>query len=186
MWALWMTGCSPWFMSKAPVDISGEFRSDGSCTVRIGGYPLFSAADSARTSYVAGGIENLAPDGYTVHQIDCRRAATPQDWNRSVVMMFSLPSGARASIGKYAVVNGVPFTTKPMTLEGGFFDPRYDAGTPGSGTADAGKVYLEAISGEANFSRIDSARDGSKIVHTDTAIVVGTYVAKAVRAWSMN
>jgi hypothetical protein len=180
-----LPSCEPWFMSKTPVDVSGEFRSDGSCNARIGGSPLFSELDSARTTYLSGGIVNMAPGGYEVHVIDCRRAASPPDWNRAVHFMFSLPAGARAPLGRYTLVGGGPLTSAPMTMQGAFFDPRYDAGTPGSGTAAGGQVYLRSISGEANFSRMDSARDASR-VQSDTAIVVGTYVAKGVRNWGMN
>jgi hypothetical protein len=179
-----IAGCEPWFISKTPVEITGEFRSDGSCNAMIGGVPLFSAADQPRTDYVAGGIEMEL--GSTVHQINCIPTPHP-DWKRTVGMTFVLPDSARAPIGKYTIVDGRgPLTSAPMTLEAAFVDPRYDPGTPGSGTADAGTVYLESISGEAKFSRMDSPKDGSKVIRTDTAIVVGTYVGKAVRTWGMN
>ena len=166
--------------SRPAIEITGEFRSDGSCDVRAGGVSLYSAADRARTMYEASDAFDPEPPAggrHAVHTVRCLPAAPgllPVD-RRDFAMLIAVPGAGLAPSGTYTVAPHGLERGAPMTMNAAYFDPRrYGPGTPGAGLFDLGcDVYLGTTSGTARFTRIDSAR------------VVGTFRMQAERRWSM-
>jgi hypothetical protein len=186
-------GCSPWFMSDAPVQVRGGFLADGRCWVTIDGTPLFAAADSARTVYEFR--VSLAPDelgGQEDATLGCApstsRPGEPRLGRHAVMILLSQPAGGRLAVGRYGIVPSSP--RPPFTASLAVFAPRVDDG-PGRGVQPlgrAGRVYLDATGGalvlrrvDPNSGRADNAPDGP----ADGGAVVGEFTVHAVRSWSL-
>lgn len=105
---------SPHPLSKAGVEITGEFRDDGSCQVFANGAPTFQAPDSARTTYIRGATINLAPSGFDAHEIWCAPKSPEQPMlpldasDRVFIVMLYAPTGKLAEPRSYEVRLGLP------------------------------------------------------------------------------
>ncbi|HEX6536752.1 MAG TPA: hypothetical protein VF041_19350 [Gemmatimonadaceae bacterium] len=174
---LLLTSCSPPFTSRAEVDITGEFRADGSCVVRADGVPLYADLDRARTVHETGVAPDEARAGWVVHRVSCLPSAVGliRSDRRDFALAFVVRGAGPPRPGTYTVTPDALVRGVPGTIGGAYFDPvRYGPDSPGSGILDlGGDVYLAITSGEARLTRIDSTR------------VVGSFRMRAVRRWSM-
>jgi hypothetical protein len=66
-----LVACSPTLMSRAELEVTGEFLPMERCSVTT---PRgdFGPPQKTQTFYDFGGIAAMAPAGYTVHTIRCR------------------------------------------------------------------------------------------------------------------
>jgi hypothetical protein len=187
-------GCSPWFMSDAPVQVRGGFLADGRCWVTIDSTLLFAAVDSARTAYeFRGGIPPVDPRGREEAILACApstsRPGEPRIGDRSVVILLNQPAGGRLAVGRYGVVRDAA-PRPPFTASLTVFDPRVDH-APGRGVQPlgrVGRVSLNATGGALVLRRVDpnSGRvSGSPDRPADVGAVVGEFAVRAVRIWSL-
>jgi hypothetical protein len=99
---------------RAPVEITGEFRDNGSCQVFANGVAVFHAADSAETTYIRGATLNVAPDGFDAHEIWCAPRSSEQPepptvaTDRVFVIMLYAPTGKLAEPRTYQIKLGLP------------------------------------------------------------------------------
>lgn len=169
------SGCAPAFMSKEEVEITGEFRADGSCQATAAGRPLFASSESARTFYRPPIATALPPGGSVEHDISCVSGESSSSDLRSLLLQIPVFRLGHPPTGTYTILHLATLHGSEMTLDGAYFDPRrYGLGTRGAGLGgDAGNVYLTGTKGTVQFTKIDSTG------------VVGTFRFKAIRAWSM-
>ena len=166
-----LPGCAPAFMSKEEVEITGEFRADGSCQARAAGRPLFGSSDSARTFYEPPIATALPPGGSVEHDLFCYPGESGSTDSRSFLLQIPVFRLGQPPTGTYTIMHSATLRGSEMTIDGAYHDPRrFGLGTPGAGFGgDAGHVYLTAT----KFTKIDSTG------------VVGTFRFMAIRTWSM-
>ncbi len=179
---VFLLGCGPpLFVSRAEVEITGEFRADGSCSVAVNNSPVFSANDSTRTEYLFHDMGG-APLGYMQNFLSCLPLSQLKDPTlgdpRELFMMFNVVHGKPIPTGNYRV-RRVPDTDHPaadLGLIGGLlYDPRYDTWKNGGGIGGiGGQINLTPVSGTVAFVRIDT-----------THPVIGSFRMRARREWSM-
>ncbi len=176
---VFLFGCTPLFMSRSEVEITGEFRADGSCSVSVNNSPVFGVRDSARTQYEIGD-PGAAPDGYEQRFLMCEALRDIQKpllrgLTQQLFLIFNIPRGTQTSIGNYEVRDPNIQNYRAGTIGGLLFDSRYEAGTRGSGFGGAGgEIHLKTVSGTVTFVRLDT-----------THAVIGTFRMRARREWSM-
>lgn len=99
---------------KSSMEVTGEFRENGSCQVFADGVAVFHPADSAHTTYVRGATLNIAPSGFESHEIWCgpqssEEPAPPIDSaGRMFVVMLYAPAGTLAKSRSYQIHPGLP------------------------------------------------------------------------------
>ena len=99
---------------KSVVQVTGEFRENGSCQVFADGAAVFHPADSAQTTYIRGATLNIAPNGFESHEIWCGPRSTEQPMppldsaGRMFVVMLYAPTGKLAKPRVYEVRPGLP------------------------------------------------------------------------------
>jgi len=170
-----LPGCAPAFMSNEEIEITGEFRANGSCQAQAAGRSLFDPSDSARTFYKPPIATALPPGGSVAHDIFCKAGHSGSSGSGSLLLQIPVFRLGQPPTGTYTIMRSAALHGSEMTIDGAYFDSRrYGLGTPGAGFGgDAGNVYLAAKKGTVQFTRIDSAG------------VVGTFRFIAVREWSM-
>jgi hypothetical protein len=164
-----VTACNPVFVSKANVEITGEFRADGTCDVKADGRPMIVPEDRAQTVYLPASGGNPAQPGGLTHHLFCMADAR----HAMLLLAFDSPYGKSAPIGSYAVKHGPLDPQSPMTISVGYIDPKhFGRWTRGAGLGGfGGLLELAAQSGTVRFTQLDSGR------------VVGTVHATSVREW---
>lgn len=167
-----LSGCSPVFVSKADVELTGEFRTDGSCDVKADGRPMFTADDSARTTFIPASRGNPALHGKALLQVFCA-AAHPGASNAILMLTIAGPPGESAPLGSYSIVRGPFDQAPPMSMWGAYMDPaHFGRWTRGAGLGGFnGVMTIAGRTGAVEFTQLDSAR------------VVGTLRITGVREW---
>jgi len=185
------SGCSPFFMSRKTVVVTGEFLPGERCSALTPRGPFVPSQRAGRTSYDFGGAYNVAPPGYVVHTIWCR-VDTPSDSlrfssGRWLQVSISVPGGQSVPAGRYAITDfGVEDSTT-FTASVSLELPEYNVGTKGSGFGFAANhIFLEGVSGELELTRIDPPgipeSGTTEVPHPQ---VVGRFTMRARREWSM-
>jgi hypothetical protein len=167
----------PHGVSEELVDVSGDFRADGTCDAQTSKGPVAARDGDGRTSYQVGRAFNVARPGFTVHDITCRFPAngnTGLSLNRFIVVAIAVRGQQPLRVGRYAVSRfGVQDTTGSQA-SAGVQHPMYDVGTPGSGRGgEGGHIWLEGVAGWLDLERVDTNR------------VVARFSIRARREWSM-
>ncbi len=161
------------------VQVTGEFREDGSCQVFANGVPVFSAADSARTTYVRGAMLNTAPSGFETHEVWCTprspdQPMPPLDYTeRLFVIMLFAATDKLAQPRRYTVRTGMATpATAPYRANAALFGmtPKIPDDTM---PIRIGLIYLAGTSGSFIVTRVDPER------------VVGTFSMRAQRALTL-
>jgi hypothetical protein len=154
-----LTACQPRFMSHAEVEVTGEFREDGSCAVSAAGRPLFRAEEHARTVYVGSvGIFQCDLDGV-------------QAGGRMFMMHLASTGKIPPQPGTFTI-GSTATPGEALTIGGAYFDPRhYGFFKSGGGIGIMGKEFLQLTSGAIEFTRLDSIA------------VSRPFHLKAVRVW---
>jgi hypothetical protein len=173
-----LCGClGPHGMSDELVDVTGEFRADGTCDAQTSKGSVAARDGDGRTSYQIGRAFNVARRGFTPHSVTCR---FPGDGNAALSLnrFIAVTVGVRGQeplrVGRYAVSRyGVQDTTGTQASLG-VHHPAFDVGTPGSGRGgQGGQIWLEGVSGWLDIERVDTNR------------VVARFTIRARREWSM-
>jgi len=164
-------------VSQEEVEVSGEFREDGSCNAQTPYGGLASRDRIGTTEYRIGHSFNVAHRGFTLHAVSCafpRDGNTAFSLNRRITALLGVRDGQSLRPGQYAIREfGVQDTTETqVTLA--VSHPAYDVGTPGSGNGGSGGlISLRGVSGTLDLVRVDSTH------------VIGRFVMHARREWSM-
>ena len=109
-----IAGQTPTAPIKLAVEVTGEFRADGTCRVFADGVPVFRAVDSAQTTYTRAAVLNVAPPGFDTHEVWCAPRSTEEHMppldqtERMFVIMLYAPTGQLAQPRKYEVRAGLP------------------------------------------------------------------------------
>lgn len=96
------------------MEITGEFREDGSCQVFADGIATFQSIDSAQTTYIRGATLNMAPAGFDAHEVWCAPRSPEQPMlplaatDRVFIVMLYAPTGKLAEPRSYEVRVGLP------------------------------------------------------------------------------
>ncbi len=150
---------------KALVNVTGEFREDGSCQVFADGKPVFNPSDSAQTTYIHDATMNLAPGGFDAHELWCAPSGPEQPTippidlqARSFVVLLYAPNGQLAQPRTYDVRAGIPTSEAANRLVGtGLFGMSPQV-TEDSVPIQIGLVYLMGIRGTVDIIRVDANR----------------------------
>lgn len=170
---------SPTPRIRIAVEVTGEFREDGSCQVFSDGVPVFHAADSAQTTYIRGATLNIAPSGFDAHEVWCGPRSTEQPMppldqtERAFVVMLYAPTGKLAEPRSYEVRTGLPTPeTAPYRAGAALFgmSPQMLNDTM---PLRIGLLYLAGSRGSVIITRVDVER------------IVGTFAIGAQRALTM-
>jgi hypothetical protein len=140
-----LVACRPVLMSHAEVEITGEFRADGSCEVSAAGRPLFAVKENARTVYVSSSNILL-----------CQPTGAQFDGRRMFMMNFGSSNKTRPQSGTFNIVSNA-FRGGSQEIGGAYIDPsRYGFFRPGGGFGITGREMLSLTSGAIEFTRLDS------------------------------
>ena len=167
-----VSGCSPVFVSKDDVELTGEFRPDGSCDVKANGKPMFTTDDGARTTYIQAPGGKSVLHGGVIHLITCT-SARPSKSHAMLTLTFAGPAAKSAPVGSYSIVPGAFGQAAPMSIWGSYMDPaHFGRWTRGAGLGGFNGVMIVAgRTGAVQFTQLDSDR------------VVGTLHITGVREW---
>lgn len=162
------------------VQVTGAFLADGSCTVSTDGVPLFAPEARARTTYVRGRALNMAPAGFEVHEIWCAPASAGEPLlpdrpdERAFFINVYAPTGKLAPVQRYVIVRGMPTSGGSATaIRANLSLFGHDSAAQGASSNGIGVTYLTGAVGDVTLT------------HVDSALVVGTFRALAVRERSM-
>lgn len=114
LFPLLLSAQSPHPRSGVGVEITGEFREDGSCQVFADGIATFQSIDSAQTTYIRGATLNMAPAGFDAHEVWCAPRSPEQPMlplaatDRVFIVMLYAPTGKLAEPRSYEVRVGLP------------------------------------------------------------------------------
>lgn len=166
------TGCKPVFVSKASVEITAEFRPDGTCEVKADGRPMIVPEDRAQTVYVPAIGGHPGQSGMVRQHVFCSADST----HAMLLLGFDGPYGKSAPVGSYAITPAPVAPQSPKSISVGYIDPKhFGRWTRGAGLGGfGGLMELAAQSGTVEFTQLDSVR------------VVGTVHATSVREWGSN
>lgn len=164
---------------RSAVLITGAFHEDGACEVFADGIPVFSALDSARTSYIRGAMLNTAPSGFETHEIWCtprsdEQPMPPLDARERAFVIIAFPAaGTLLAERTYQVRTGMATTlTAPQQANAALFGATPPS-TADSTTIRIGMVYLAGTRGTFIVTRVTEHK------------VVGTFSMRGQRALSM-
>lgn len=161
------------------MNVTGEFRLDGSCTVLANGVSVFTDADSARTTYIRGAMLNAAPPGFETHEIWCAprsedRPMPPLDARERAFVFVIFPrAGTIVSAQSYRVRTG---SATASTASGQANAALFGMSAQAKGDSmpiRIGMVYLAATRGNLVISRASEDR------------IIGSFSIKAQPALSM-
>lgn len=166
-------------LSKAGVELTGEFRDDGSCQVFANGAPTFKATDSARTTYIRGATINLAPTGFDAHEIWCAPKSPEQPMlpldasDRVFIVMLYAPTGKLAEPRSYEVRLGLPSPdTAPYRAGAALFgmsQQKFNDTLP----VRMGILYLAGTRGSVVISKVSTDRiAGTFTIHAQPAFTM--------------
>ena len=167
----------PHGVSEELVDVSGDFRADGTCDAQTSRGSVAARDGEGRTSYQVGRSFNVARSGFTLHAITCGFPGdgnTALSLNRYITVMVGVRGRQPLRLGRYAVTPyGVQDTTGTQASLS-VHHPAFDVGTPGSGRGgEGGHIWLEGVAGWLDLERVDTNR------------VVARFSIRARREWSM-
>ena len=149
---------------KTLVNVTGEFREDGSCQVFADGKAVFNPADSARTTYIHDATLNLAPSGFDAHELWCapqgpQQPMPPIDLQERVfVVLLYAPNGQLAKPRSYEVRNGIPTSEAASRLVSTALFGMSPQVTADSLPIRIGLVYLTGIRGTVDITRVEANR----------------------------
>jgi hypothetical protein len=177
IFAALLCGCVPHGISQDLVDVTGEFREDGTCDAQTPHGSLGSREVIGQANYQIGRALNVAHRGFTLHTIVCAfSGGGPMGLasNRRITIMLGVRDKEPLTAGRYAVWPlGVQDTTGSQASLS-VKHPAYDVGTPGSGRGgEGGHISLRGVSGSLDIVRADS--NG----------VIARFAIRARREWSM-
>ena len=151
--------------TKGLVNVTGEFREDGSCQVFADGRPVFNPSDSAQTTYIHDATMNLAPRGFDAHELWCAPSGPRQPTippidleARSFVVLLYAPSGQLVQPRTYDVRSGIPTSEAANRLVGAGLFGMSPQVTVDSLPIQIGVVYLMGIRGTVDIIRVDANR----------------------------
>jgi hypothetical protein len=171
-------GClGPRGISDELVDVTGEFRADGTCDAQTPKGSLAPRDVEGQTNYTIGRSLNVAHTGFTLHAIACQFPGHGNRilaLNRGITIMIGVRGLQPLHPGRYAVWPlGVQDTTGTQASLS-VTHPAYDVGTAGSGRGGAGgSISLRGASGWLEIMRADSDH------------VVARFAIRGRREWSM-
>jgi hypothetical protein len=170
---------SPGPPSKAGVEVTGEFRDDGSCQVFANGAATFQTTDSAQTTYIRGATINLAPAGFDSHEIWCAPKSSEQPMlplvasDRVFIVMLYAPTGKLAEPRSYEIRLGLP---SPDTAP-------YRAGAALFGMSQ--QKFNDTLQVRIGLLYLAGTRGTVVITHVGTDRIVGTFSIHAQPALTM-
>lgn len=167
------------------VTVTGDFLADGSCHATANGVALFASGDRQRTSLDAGAVADIAPAGFTMHQLACAPAdaepGTPdRAGDRAVLITLYARTGEALRAGRYAVRAGLADgdDAAGVATRAGVAIFGAPVASAAGGAGGAGVRYLEGREGTLDITSVDSTS-------ADGAHVVGRFNVRAQPAWSM-
>lgn len=150
-------------------EVTGEFRADGSCDVRLNGQSI-ATAESARAEYTWGNVWNVAPQGLVVHEIACHVEPSGTRFGADATrfgILASVPQGRLFSPGTYRFRPDATSVGDTISVEGALFHPRFsELGITGS--------YLLSTDGTLTLTSVQ--RNGAE---GESGRVVGTFHFRA-------
>lgn len=165
--------------SKAGVEITGEFRDDGSCQVFANGAATFQATDSAQTTYIRGATINLAPAGFDAHEIWCAPKSPEQPMlpldasDRVFIVMLYAPSGKLAESRSYEVRLGLPTPAVAPYRAGAALFGMSQQKFNDTLQVRMGILYLAGTRGTVVITRVGSDRiAGTFTIHAQPALTM--------------
>jgi hypothetical protein len=165
--------------SKAGVEVTGEFRDDGSCQVFANGVPTFQIIDSAQTTYVRGATLNMAPAGFDAHEIWCAPKSPEQPMlplvaaDRVFIVMLYAPTGKLVEPRIYEIRLGLP---TPDTAP-------YRAGAALFGMSQ--QKFNDTLQVRIGLLYLAGTRGNVVVAHVDSARIVGSFTIHAQPAFTM-
>lgn len=164
---------------KVAVEVTGEFRENGSCQVFADGVAVFHAADSAQTKYVRGATFNIAPAGFDAHEVWCGPRSSEQPMppldhtERIFVIMLYAPTGRLAQPRTYQIRTGLPTPGAAPYRAGAALFGMSPQMLNDTMPLRIGLLYLSGSRGTVVIARVEADR------------VVGKFVIHAQRALTM-
>jgi hypothetical protein len=150
--------------SKMLVNVTGEFREDGSCQVFADGEPVFRPADSARTTYIHDGILSLSPAAFDAHEVWCglhgpEQLMAPLDLSERLFMvLLYAPSGKLAQAHSYEVRTETPSAENADHVVGAALFGVSRQLSSDSSPIGEGVTYLEGIRGAVGITHVEANR----------------------------
>ncbi|MEO6864960.1 MAG: hypothetical protein ABI229_05885 [Gemmatimonadaceae bacterium] len=149
---------------KASMEITGEFRENGSCQVFADGVAVFHPADSAQTTYIRGATLNIAPIGFESHEIWCgpqtsEDPAPPTDsTGRMFVVMLYAPTGTLTKPRSYQVRPGLPTRERAPYRAGAALFGMSPQMINDTMPIAMGLIYMAGNRGKVVITRVSPAR----------------------------
>ncbi len=165
--------------ARPAVLITGAFHEDGGCEVFADGIPVFSALDSARTSYIRGAMLNTAPSGFETHEVWCAPRSDDQPMppldarERAFVIIAFPPAGTLLAARTYLVRTGMATPATAARQANAALFGMSPPSAADSTTIRIGMVYLAGTRGTFTVTRASELQ------------VVGTFSMHGQRALSM-
>jgi hypothetical protein len=170
---------SPTRRGASGVNITGEFKANGTCEVFADGVPVFHSADSAQSTYIRGAMLNTAPSGFETHEVWCTPKSPDQPMppldasERAFVVMMSARSGMLIEPRSYLVRTGLATSRTAIRQANaalfGMTPQILDDSIP----LRVGLMYLAGTRGTFVVTLVDSVR------------VVGTFSMRGQKALTM-